>query len=78
MYNAWHAPGAEHWDADRLARLYKRLPREETYVLYCTFGTQTPVLAELMQQAGFDAYAFRGGLSRVQQHIDRRDRAAAE
>jgi thiamine biosynthesis protein ThiI len=78
MYNAWHAPGAEHWDADRLAQLYKRLPRDETYVLYCTFGTQTPVLAELMQQAGFDAYAFRGGLSRVQQHVERRDRAAAE
>ena len=78
MYAAWHAPGAEHWDADRLARLYKRLPRDRTYVLYCTFGTQTPVLAELMQQAGFDAYAFRGGLSRVQQHVAARDRAAAE
>jgi len=78
MYAAWHVPGAEHWEADRLARLYKRLPREQTYVLYCTFGTQTPVLAELMQQAGFDAYAFRGGLSRVQQHVAARERAAAE
>jgi thiamine biosynthesis protein ThiI len=78
MFKAWHAPGAEHWDPDRLVRLYKRLPRERSYVLYCTFGTQTPVLAEVMQQAGFDAYAFRGGLSRVQAHIAERDRMAAE
>ncbi|RDD62000.1 tRNA 4-thiouridine(8) synthase ThiI [Ferruginivarius sediminum] len=76
MYRAWHAPGAEHWEADRLARDYRRLPREKTYVLYCTFGTQTPVLAELMQQAGYEAYAFEGGLSRVQACVEGKETEA--
>lgn len=65
MYKAWHVPGAVHWEPDQLARGFRRLSRERTYVLYCTFGTQTPVIAEVMQQAGYEAYAFEGGLSRV-------------
>lgn len=80
MYRHWHAPGAEHWDADRLARRFRDLPRDRTYVLYCSFGTQTPVLAELMQQAGYEAYAFQGGLSRVQAYAEAQmtDAPAAE
>jgi thiamine biosynthesis protein ThiI len=76
MYRAWHVPGAEHWEVRALAENFRRLPRGETYVLYCTFGTQTPALAEVMQQAGYDAYAFADGLSRVQQAVD--GRAAAD
>ncbi len=80
MYARWHVPEAEHWDAHELVRQYRRLPKDRTYVLYCTFGTQTPVLAEVMQQAGYEAYAFAGGLSRVQRHVAEREgaRLAAE
>lgn len=79
MYRAWHVPGARNWDPAALARDYRSLPRERTYVLYCTFGTQTPVLAELMQQAGYDAYAFEGGLSRVRRCVEAvQDSAPAE
>ena len=68
MFEAWHVPGASNRDPAALIESYRRLDKDKTYILYCTFGTQTPVLAELMQQAGFDAYAFRGGISRVRRH----------
>lgn len=81
MYESWHVPGALHRDPVALLDGFRReLDRDRTYVLYCSFGVQTPMLAEVMQQAGYEAYAFRGGLSVIRRHVEenpRRGRAAA-
>lgn len=70
MYSRWHAPGAVNMDPQELAADYRRLDKGRTYVLYCAFGTQTPVLAEIMQQAGYEAYAFAGGLSSLRRALE--------
>lgn len=57
-----HAPGAEHWDAGELMAGFGDLDDSQTYVLYCGSDVRSGQLAELMQQSGLDAYAFRGGL----------------
>lgn len=66
----WHVPGAVNIPADTLLECWRTLDRSKRYVLYCTFGTQTPLLAELMQQAGFEAYAFRGGIAAVERAVE--------
>lgn len=60
-YREWHYPGAEHKDADELARSFTELDREPTYLLCCERGLRTAHLAERMQAAGYEAYSFRGG-----------------
>jgi thiamine biosynthesis protein ThiI len=70
MYQSWHAPGAEHRAPEELARNFKLLDKNRTYVLYCTYGVQTPYLAELMQQHGYEAYAFEGGISSLRRWFD--------
>jgi tRNA uracil 4-sulfurtransferase len=64
-YRAWHLRGAERRDEWDVLRSLKDLDRTRTYVLYCTFGTQTAHIAEKMQRAGFEAYSFRGGVRGV-------------
>lgn len=66
-YRAWHLPGAVNRPADKLAIHFDRLPKDRTYVLYCAHGTASAMLAEMMQQAGYEAYAFRGDLKRVKE-----------
>lgn len=70
MYRAWHVPDAEHYEPNELLERLKRLDKNRTYVLYCTHGTQTPYLAEVMQQRGFEGYAFEGGLSEVKRYVE--------
>lgn len=64
-YNAWHLEGAEHREEWELLRYFKRLDKNRKYVLYCAHGIQTAYLAEKMQNAGFEAYSFKGGLRGV-------------
>jgi thiamine biosynthesis protein ThiI len=73
QYNAWHLPGALHRDEWELLRDFKRLDRERKYVLYCAHGLQTAYLAEKMQNAGYEAYSFRGGLRGVMQYASAHD-----
>jgi thiamine biosynthesis protein ThiI len=68
QYNAWHLPGALHREEWELLRDFKRLDRERKYVLYCAHGLQTAYLAEKMQNAGYEAYSFRGGVKGVMQY----------
>lgn len=69
FYAKWHVPGAINIPTDDLMKGYKKLDKDKKYILYCSWGTQTPYAAELMQQAGYEAYAFRGGLSKLQQYF---------
>jgi len=65
MFEAWHAPNAVHVDPASFADGFRSLDKERPYVVYCTYGTQSPYFVEIMQQAGYEAYAFRGGLTAV-------------
>ena len=65
MFEAWHAPDAVHVDPASFADGFRALDKEKPYVVYCTYGTQSPYFVEIMQQAGYEAYAFRGGLTAV-------------
>lgn len=69
QYRRWHLPGAEHMEEWELLKNYRSLDRDPIYVLYCAHGIQTAHIAERMQQAGYEAYSFRGGLRRImEQH----------
>jgi thiamine biosynthesis protein ThiI len=68
QYEAWHLAGALHREEWELLRDFKRLDRERKYVLYCAHGLQTAYLAEKMQNAGYEAYSFRGGVRGVMQY----------
>ena len=71
QYNAWHLPRAEHREEWELLRDFKRLDKNRKYVLYCAHGIQTAYLAEKMQNAGFEAYSFKGGLRGVMAYAER-------
>ncbi|MGH7470596.1 MAG: tRNA uracil 4-sulfurtransferase ThiI [Longimicrobiales bacterium] len=73
QYQAWHMPGSiqrEEWD---LLHEFKRLDKNRKYVLYCAHGIQTAYLAEKMQNAGFEAYSFRGGLKNIMRYAERQE-----
>jgi len=76
VFEAWHVAGAINRDPANLVETFRKLDKDKTYILYCTFGTQTPVLAEVMQQAGYDVYAFRGGISQVRRYAEAHGRAS--
>jgi tRNA uracil 4-sulfurtransferase len=61
-YRGWHWKGAEHREYFDLLSEYRDLGRDRTYVLYCEFGLKSARLAELMQEAGYEAYSFLGGV----------------
>lgn len=61
-YEAWHWPEAIHSDFLQALNNYSAFDRDKTYVLYCELGLKSAHLAELMRQAGFRAYNFKGGL----------------
>lgn len=64
-FKSWHFPKAINIDLPDLLKTYKKLDKKKKYILYCAFGSQTPVLAEIMQQSGFQAYAFKGGIGKL-------------
>lgn len=74
LFEAWHVAGARHADPQALIDRSERLSRDERYVLYCTYGTQTPLLAEILQQRGVEAYAFKGGIAAVKRYVEARER----
>ncbi|NIP83862.1 MAG: tRNA 4-thiouridine(8) synthase ThiI [Gemmatimonadetes bacterium] len=61
-FRHWHLPDAERWDEWELLRRFRKLDRDEHYVLYCGHGIQSAHIAEKMQRAGYEAYSFRGGV----------------
>lgn len=65
----WEYPGAlrgEYWELERQIR---SLDPDRKYVIYCDAGMQAVLLAEQMQRAGLDAFAFRGGTRALRQLI---------
>ncbi len=62
LYKKAHHSSATHWDFYDLLAKYNQLPKDKNYLVYCTYGTQSAVIAEKMQKDGFDAFSLRGGL----------------
>ena len=64
----WSVPNSLHIPFEQLCKSYQSLDKAQKYILYCTFGSKTPYIAEIMQQSGHEAYAFRGGVQKVKRH----------
>jgi tRNA uracil 4-sulfurtransferase len=60
-WESWRYPGSIHRDSWAIAANPGQLDRNRTYVVHCEQGTQAAQIAELLQRAGIDAYAYRGG-----------------
>ena len=71
QYAAWHLPGAENRDPLELLDDFRSLDKDRTYVVVCTHGMQAAGVAEMMQQSGFEAYAFKGGISALKRYARR-------
>ena len=69
-FESWHYPGAlrlEYFDA---LKAYQSFDREKSYVFYCEVGIKSAHLAELMAEAGYDAYHFRDGLKTLRRYYE--------
>jgi agmatinase len=74
QYERWHGPEAMHVPFETALEQYSMLPREPTWVLYCEVGLKSALIAEKMNQHGFDAYSFRGGVPKLRKWLDRHDK----
>lgn len=57
-----HLGDAIHKEYYDLLEEYKLLPKNQVYLLYCSVGMQTALLAEKMQSDGYMAYSYKGGV----------------
>lgn len=65
LYKARHIKGAMHMNLSQIHTQRHLLNPKQTYLIYCTYGTQSAMVAEYLQQMGFEAYAFAGGLHQI-------------
>ena len=77
-FDAWHWPGARNVEFRDLARDFPDLDREQRYLLYCPQGLLTAQLAETMQDRGYEAYSFPGGVPALRKLAETRIGAADE
>lgn len=73
QYERWHGPEAMNVPFETVLEQYPMLPREPTWVLYCEVGLKSALIAEKMNQHGFDAYSFRGGAPKLKQWLDQQN-----
>ena len=66
---SWAVPNSRHIPFDELCKSYRSLDKGKKYILYCTFGSKSLHMAEIMQQSGYEAYAFPGGIKKVKQAV---------
>lgn len=74
LYRNWHVDGAENRDPLELMDSLRGLDKNQTYIVYCAHGVHSAGVVEVMQQSGFEAYAFDGGLRALKRYL--RERAA--
>ena len=77
-FRHWHLPGAERRDEWELLRKFRTLDRDRHYVVYCGHGIQSAHIAEKMQQAGYEAYSFKGGVRAVREWAESNGSGPAE
>lgn len=64
-WQAWHYPGALQLDFQRALETWRSFELDRDYVLVCEVGLKSAHLAEVMRQAGFRSWYFRGGLKEL-------------
>ncbi len=68
-FQRWHYPGARQMDFLMALKDISRFDRDRSYVFYCQLGLKSGQLAEELQQAGYQAYSFKGGLRALQRYV---------
>ena len=68
LHKAHHFIGASHIEFDKIQTQFKSLDPKKSYLIYCTYGTQSAMAAEYLQQMGLEAYAFLGGVNSLKKH----------
>lgn len=66
----WRPAGTRVVPAPTLLAGRADLDKDATYVLFCRFGTQSAHAAEVLQQLGYEAYAFRGGMPALRRALE--------
>ena len=72
VFRCGSLPGAVNIPLDQLGRLYD-LPHDRRICVFCQAGIISEDIAELLREAGYDAYSLEGGYRRWL-----RQRAAAD
>ncbi len=70
-HREWHWPDAIHMEFDKALEHAERLPQQRAYLFYCEVGLKSAYLAQIMREAGFEAYSFRGGVRPLREHAER-------
>lgn len=68
-YDTWHYPDALFMKYAQALRAYPSFRRDTHYVLYCEVGLKSAHLAEVMQEAGFEAHHVRGGVRELERRV---------
>lgn len=72
-YQLWHYPGAQHMDFFAALQSASAFEREKLYVFYCEIGLKSGHLAEYLQQLGYRAFNFKGGLRNLMRYAVAQD-----
>lgn len=68
-YQKRHEPRAVHWDYYDLVKSYRSFTKDAVYLIYCTFGLQSALIAENMQNDGYQAYSLQGGVKSIANQV---------
>ncbi|MEX2569834.1 MAG: tRNA uracil 4-sulfurtransferase ThiI [Gemmatimonadota bacterium] len=71
-WEEWHYPGSVNRPSWQLTSDPRALGRDGKFVLYCERGVQAAQVAEAMQRAGVEAYAFKGGIAAMKRLAERK------
>ena len=74
-FNSWHYPGAIRLDYFEALKAHGSFEPGKTYLFYCEVGIKSAHLAELLREAGFDAYHFKDGLRTLVRYYENEDKA---
>ncbi len=74
-FRSWHYPQALNLGYFEALKAWTSFDRGRTYVFYCEVGIKSAHLAEVMAEAGFDAYHFKEGLATLRRWFDDQDEA---
>ena len=70
-YEAWSYDDAVNLPMHRALQQVGMLPDEGVYVLYCEVGLKSAFLAEEMQEMGYNARSFSGGVPTLKKYLRR-------
>jgi thiamine biosynthesis protein ThiI len=72
-YQLWHYPDAQQMNFFAALKGASAFDREKLYVFYCEIGLKSGHLAEYLQQLGYRAYNFKGGLRNLMRYAVAQD-----